>query len=254
MTTTEELWRAYKFDDDSGAKEQLIDQCLPLIKSIAYQTSVYASPSYDLDDLVSIGIMGMLDAIDRFDPTKGATFKTFASHRIRGAILDEIRALDWVPRSVRQKAHQLESAYRRLEQQNGRAPDEFEVAKEMGLTIDEVHQALADVSCTAILTLSDLTSDDDEQDAIQEFIADPSNIDAADQLIYEETKSLLADAIDLLPERDKLVLSLYYNEGLTMKEIALVLDVNESRVSQLHSSAILKLRAGFQQDQGDNVV
>ncbi|HHZ92172.1 TPA: FliA/WhiG family RNA polymerase sigma factor [Candidatus Poribacteria bacterium] len=248
MKTTEELWRAYKFDDDSEAKEQLIDQCLPLIKSIAYRASVYASPSYDLDDLVSIGIMGMLDAIDRFDPTKGATFKTFASHRIRGAVLDEIRALDWVPRSVRRQATQLESAYRRLEQQTGRAPDEFEVAQEMGMTIDEVHQALAETSCTAIITLNDLTTDVDEQDAIQEFIADPSHVDAADQLIYEETKNLLAEAIDTLPERDKLVLSLYYNEELTMKEIGLVLDVKESRVSQLHSSAILRLRAGFQQD------
>ena len=251
MKTTEELWRAYKFDDNSDAKEQLIDQCLPLIKSIAYQSSVYASPSYDLDDLISIGIMGMLDAIDRFDPTKGATFKTFASHRIRGAVLDEIRALDWVPRSVRQKATQLESAYRRLEQQHGRAPDEFEVATEMGMTIDEVHQALTDVSCTAIITLNDLTTDEDEQDAIQEFVADPSNIDAADQLIYDETKDLLAEAIDSLPERDRLILSLYYNEELTMKEIALVLDVNESRVSQLHSSAILRLRAGFQQGDDD---
>ena len=251
MKTTEELWRAYKFDDNSDAKEQLIDQCLPLIKSIAYQSSVYASPSYDLDDLISIGIMGMLDAIDRFDPTKGATFKTFASHRIRGAVLDEIRALDWAPRSVRQKATQLESAYRRLEQQHGRAPDEFEVAKEMGMTIDEVHQALTDVSCTAIITLNDLTTDEDEQDAIQEFVADPSNIDAADQLIYDETKDLLAEAIDSLPERDRLILSLYYNEELTMKEIALVLDVNESRVSQLHSSAILRLRAGFQQGDDD---
>ena len=116
------------------------------------------------------------------------------------------------------------------------------------MTIDEVHQALAETSCTAIITLNDLTTDVDEQDAIQEFIADPSHVDAADQLIYEETKNLLAEAIDTLPERDKLVLSLYYNEELTMKEIGLVLDVKESRVSQLHSSAILRLRAGFQQD------
>ena len=241
----EKLWRAYQFDKDSQAKEELIHQCLPLVKSTAQRMYMYASPSHDIDDLASAGIMGLLDAIEKFDPTKGASFKTYAGYRIRGAILDEIRALDWVPRSVREKSSGLEAVYRRLEQQMGEAPTEANLAEEMGIPIDELHQILIDVSCTSMLLLEEICQDKENEDAIREYIADPNAISVDEKLAYEETRDLLASAIDALPEQEKLVVTLYYYEELTMKEVGQVLGVSESRVCQIHSSAVLRLRGSI---------
>ena len=168
---------------------------------------MYASPSHDIDDLASAGIMGLLDAIEKFDPTKGASFKTYAGYRIRGAILDEIRALDWVPRSVREKSSGLEAVYRRLEQQMGEAPTEANLAEEMGIPIDELHQILIDVSCTSMLLLEEICQDKENEDAIREYIADPNAISVDEKLAYEETRDLLASAIDALPEQEKLVVT-----------------------------------------------
>ncbi|MCZ6679168.1 MAG: FliA/WhiG family RNA polymerase sigma factor [Candidatus Poribacteria bacterium] len=239
----EKLWRAYKFDSNLQAKEELVNQCLPLVKSTAYRMYMYASPSHDIDDLASAGIMGLLDAIDKFNPTKGAAFKTYAGYRIRGAILDEIRALDWVPRSVREKASELEAVYARLEQKMGYAPAQVDVAKEMGIPVDELHTMLTDVSCTSMLALEELCQDKNDEAAIRDTIADPNAVNVDEKLTYEETKDLLATAIDALPKQEKLVVTLYYHEELTMKEVGRVLDVSESRICQIHSSAILRLRA-----------
>lgn len=238
----EKLWRAYKFDGDLQAKEKLICQCLPLVKSTAHRLHTYASPSHDIDDLASAGIMGLLDAIEKFNPTKGAAFKTYAGYRIRGAILDEIRALDWVPRSVREKASELEIVYTRLEQQMGRPPTEADVAKEMRISIDELHEMLTAVSCTSMLMLEDLCRDKDEEAAVRDNIADPNAVSVDEILTHEEIKNLLAASIEGLPKQDKLVVTLYYYEELTMKEVGLVLGVSESRVCQIHSGAILRLR------------
>ena len=239
----ERLWRAYKFDGDLQAKDALIQQCLPLVKSTARRLYMYASPSHDADDLASVGIMGLLDAIEKFLPTKGASFKTYAGYRIRGAMLDEIRALDWVPRSVREKASALERAYTRLEQQLGETPTEMAIAEEMGVSIDELNAMLTDVSCTSMLTLEELFQDEEGQNVAHDYIADPNHVSVEDTLTYEETRDLLADAIEGLPKQEKLVIGLYYNDELTMKEVGLVLGVSESRVCQIHSSAVLRLRA-----------
>ena len=238
----EKLWRAYKFDGDLEAKEELIRQCLPLVKSTAQRMYIYASPSHDIDDLSSAGIMGLLDAIEKFNPTKGASFKTYAGYRIRGAILDEIRALDWVPRSVREKASEMEQVYNRLEQRLGQSPTETDLAEEMGISIDELHQILLEISCTSMLVLEEMCQDKENEDAIREYIADPNQVSADEKLAYEETRNLLASAIDALPQQEKLVVTLYYYEELTMKEVGEVLGVSESRVCQIHSSAVLRLR------------
>jgi RNA polymerase sigma factor for flagellar operon FliA len=238
----EELWRAYKFNDDRKAKDEIIKQCLPMIRSIAQRLSIYASPSHDLDDLVSAGIIGLLDAIEKFNPSKGASFKTYATYRIKGAILDEVRALDWVPRSTREKAQRLERAYSELEQQLMRTPSEEDVAKHMGISVEELRKILLEISGMALLTLEDISTDEENEEAIKDFVADPNAANPEDQIAFEEAKKLLAQAIKSLPHQEKIVLSLYYYEEMTMKEIGKVLGVSESRVSQIHSSAILRLR------------
>jgi RNA polymerase sigma factor for flagellar operon FliA len=238
----EKLWRAYKFDGDLRAKEELIRQCLPLVKSTAQRLYMYASPSHDMDDLASAGVMGLLDAIEKFNPAKGASFKTYAGYRVRGAILDEIRALDWVPRSVRDKASELEEAYSRLEQRTGEPPTETAIAEEMGISIDELQIRLTEVSTTSMLALEELCQDKEDEDALRDYIADPNGVSFDERLIYEETRDLLASAIDALSKQEKLVVTLYYYEEITMKEVGQVLGVSESRVCQIHSSAILRLR------------
>jgi RNA polymerase sigma factor for flagellar operon FliA len=239
----EKLWMAYKFDGDMQAKEALICECLPLVKSMARRLYMYASPSHDVDDLASAGVMGLLDAIEKFNPTKGASFKTYAGYRIRGAILDEIRALDWVPRSVREKASELEAVYTQLEQQLGEPPTESAIAKEMRISLNELHTMLAEVSCTSMLTLEELCQDKEDETTIRDYIADPNAVSADDKLTYEETRDLLAKAVDALPEQEKLVITLYYQHELTMKEAGQALAVSESRICQIHSSAIIRLRA-----------
>ena len=238
----EKLWRAYKFDSDMQAKEKLVRECLPLVRSTARRLHMYASSSHDVDDLASAGIMGLLDAVEKFNPAKGAAFKTYAGYRIRGAILDEIRALDWVPRSVREKASELEAVYTRLEQQMGEPPGEVAVAKEMGIEIGELHAMLTNISCTSMLTLEDLCQDKDDEATIRDYIADPHAIDVDEKLTYDETRHLLATSIDALPKQEKLVITLYYQNELTMKEVGQILDVSESRICQIHSSAVIRLR------------
>lgn len=238
----EELWGAYKLSGDRKAKDEIIRRCLPMIRAIAQRLSIYASPSHDLDDLVSAGIVGLLDAIEKFNPSKGASFKTYATYRIKGAILDEVRALDWVPRSTREKAQKLEKAYSELEQRLMKPPSEEEVADYMGISVEELRKMLLDVSGMALLTLEDILLDREEEGAIRDFVADPKAANPEDQIAFEEAKRILAQAIESLPKQEKIVLSLYYYEEMTMKEIGKVLGVSESRVSQIHSSAILRLR------------
>ena len=239
----EKLWRAYKRDKDPLAREKIIRECMPLVKAHANRLNMYASSSHDVEDLISAGIIGLIDAIEKFNPGKGATLKTYASYRVRGAILDEIRSLDWVPRSVREKAQRLEKAFAVLEQQNVGTPTEAEVADYLGVKVSLVHQMLNDVSSTSMLMLEDLCTNKEEEDSIRYYIADPSNTSPLDKITYEESRDRLAQAIESLPEQERIALTLYYFEELTMKEVGMVLNVSESRVCQVHSSAILRLRA-----------
>jgi len=247
--TLEKLWKAYKFDGDQNAKDEIIKECIPLVKASANRLATYASASHDVEDLVSAGIIGLLDAVEKYNPTKGASLKTYAGWRIRGAILDEIRTLDWVPRSVREKAKKLERTYAKLEQNMLRTPSESEIAKELGISLNEFHKMLSEVSCTAMLMLNEICKDREDEDAIRNYIEDPKSANPIDKLTHEETKSILADAIGSLPEQERLTITLYYYEELTMKEVGSILSVSESRICQIHSSAIIRLRTRLQKFQ-----
>ncbi len=242
MDQLDQLWNEYKFGGNEEAREKLITDFVPIVNTIARRLEIYASSSYGFEDLVSVGLMGLLDAIEKFQPGKGAIFKTYAWHRIRGAILDEIRALDWVPRSIRDKASQLEKAYQTVRQRTGRAAEEFEVAEELGISQEQLQETLAQVGCTSILTIEDLMTDEENEEIVNDWLADPYAVDVQEQVELQENKEILAESIDQLPEKEKLVVSLYYNEEATMQEISLVLGITVGRVSQLHSSAIVRLR------------
>ena len=242
MDQLDQLWNEYKFGGNEEAREKLITDFVPIVNTIARRLEIYASSSYGFEDLVSVGLMGLLDAIEKFQPGKGAIFKTYAWHRIRGAILDEIRALDWVPRSIRDKASQLEKAYQTVRQRTGRAAEEFEVAEELGISQQQLQETLAEVGCTSILTIEDLMTDEENEEIVNDWLADPYAVDVQEQVELQENEEILAESIDQLPEKEKLVVSLYYNEEATMQEISLILGITVGRVSQLHSSAIVRLR------------
>ncbi|MBP96481.1 FliA/WhiG family RNA polymerase sigma factor [Candidatus Poribacteria bacterium] len=242
MDQLDQLWNEYKFGGNEEAREKLITGFVPIVNTIARRLEIYASSSYGFEDLVSVGLMGLLDAIEKFQPGKGAIFKTYAWHRIRGAILDEIRALDWVPRSIRDKASQLEKAYQTVRQRTGRAVEEFEVAEELGISQQQLQEILAEVGCTSILTIEDLMTDEENEEIVNDWLADPYAVDVQEQVELQENKEILAESIDQLPEKEKLIVSLYYNEEATMQEISLILGITVGRVSQLHSSAIVRLR------------
>ncbi|PKQ17348.1 MAG: RNA polymerase sigma factor WhiG [Actinobacteria bacterium HGW-Actinobacteria-7] len=239
------LWAQYKDDADTDARDQLILNYSPLVKYVAGRLASSLPHSVETSDLISYGIFGLIDAIEKFDLTRAIKFETYAIARIKGAIIDELRAMDWVPRSVRSRAREIESAYIQLENELRRVPTDDEVAGRMGVSTKEYHGILSRLSYTSVVSFEELWSGperDDTQSAIG-AIRD----DAADDpvVVFEitEVKEILANAIDRLPEREKTVIALYYYEGLTLKEIGQVLGVTESRVSQLHTKAVLRLRA-----------
>lgn len=236
----EEIWKKYSEEKSPELREQLIIACLPYIKSTAHRLSIYANQSQDTDDLISAGIIGLIDAIEKYDPTKGASFKNYAQHRIRGSIMDEIRSMDWVPYSTRDKARRIEKAYTELEQNGNGFPNDEEVAKFLGMALDQFYEALIEVNRMTISLLDDIFYDDEDiiNGPEDENARDPEN-----ELILTEIESIVGEAIERLPEKERLVITLYYYEELTMKEIGKILDVTEARVCQLHSSAILRLHA-----------
>jgi RNA polymerase sigma factor for flagellar operon FliA len=205
-------------------------QYSPLVKYVAGRLRTRLPDSVDYGDLVSDGIIGLMEAIDRFDPARGLTFQTFAVPRIRGAMVDALRALDWVPRSVREKVRQVEQAQRMLEARLGRIPDDPEIAAELGISVPELRDLYAKVSFTSVGTLEDLELADDLSAAATHEIED------------DQAKAALLRVVGELPERDQILIALYYFEGLTLSEIGRVLGVSESRVSQLHSRATMVLR------------
>ncbi|NPV71254.1 MAG: FliA/WhiG family RNA polymerase sigma factor [Firmicutes bacterium] len=225
-----------------------------LVKYVAGRLAMGLPPYVEVDDLVSYGILGLLDAIEKFDPRRGVKFETYAIARIRGAMLDGLRALDWVPASLRQKAREIERQYQALEAKLGRPASDEEVAQALGLSVGEFQKRLATLSGVSLVYLEDIWfgSDDDEGGfrAI-EMIPDPDGADPAGHLEVEETKRLVAEAIDRLPEKERLVIALYYYEGLTVKEISKIMTVSPSRVSQLHTRAILRLRGRLSRDKVD---
>jgi RNA polymerase sigma factor for flagellar operon FliA len=241
----EELWRGYKAGSSREVRDQLILHYSPLVKYVAGRVAVGLPQNVEQSDLVSYGIFGLIDAIEKFDPDRGYKFETYAIARIKGAILDELRSIDWVPRSVRAKARALEKAYAKLEAELHRTPSDEELAAELGFTEDQLQTALSQISFVGLVALDEMLSvggDRGEALTLGDTIAD--SVDGPVGVYeVEEMRQILAQAINRMPEREKVVLTLYYYEGLTLAEIGQVLGVTESRVCQIHTKAILQLRS-----------
>ena len=221
-----------------------IEKYAPLIRYIADRLAVRLPSHISRDDLISSGILGLIDAIDKFDPDRKTMFKTYAEFRIKGAMLDELRSLDWVPRSIRRKASQLEKAYQDLEAALGRPATDEETASELGLNLEEFQRLLDDVKSISILNIDVFQGAVKEQtrDSLFDLVID-ENQDPLTTLNMNEARDVVAQTISSLPEKEKLVISMYYYDELTMKEIGAVLNYTESRISQLHTKAITRLRA-----------
>jgi len=240
-----ELWRDYKEGGTSDARERLILHYSPLVKFVAGRVAAGLPQNIEQADLVSYGIFGLIDAIDKFDPERGFKFETYAISRIKGAIIDELRSIDWVPRSIRSKARSIERAYSKLENELQRTPGDDEVADELEMTESELAQTLSQISFVGLVALDELLTVGGERSGsstLGDTVADRAH-DPVAAFELGEMKHVLADAINRMPDRERLVLTLYYYEALTLSEIGDVLGVTESRVCQIHTKAILQLRS-----------
>ena len=243
--TEDNLWAEYRKTKSPALRDKFIRQYMPLVKYVAGKISTGMPSSVEYDDLVGFGQFGLLDAINKYDPEKNVKFKTYAVARIRGAIFDELRQLDWVPRSVRQKSREIEDTIVDLESSLGRPATDAEIAKKMGMTEDEFQQTVMKVSGTSVLSLNDVwyAGDDNDHMSIGDSIESPVSLNPDTIVEREEIRRVIIQAINELPEKEKMVIVLYYHEDLTFKEIGKVLEVSESRISQLHTKANLRLRA-----------
>lgn len=241
----EELWREYRATNNSEIRNMLVARYAPLVRYVAGKISIGLPNHVEYDDLVGYGVFGLFDAVNKYDPGKHVKFKTYAVTRIRGAIFDELRSIDWVPRSVRQKSRELEESVRKLESSLGRAASDKEVANEMGVTMKELDSTLMKISATSLLSLNDVRYSGDDNMAISLGDTITSSEATYPDLVIEkeEMKNVIVSAIQELPDNEKKVLILYYFEDLTLKEIGKVMEVTESRISQLHTKAIIRLRA-----------
>jgi len=221
--------------------DEQVTKYAPLVKRIAYHMMARLPASVEVDDLIQVGLIGLLDAVSRFDGTQGAQFESYATQRIRGSMLDDLREADWLPRHVRQKSRQIEAAINRLQQRNGKSPSEQEISAELGINIDQFQSMLGDVKCSQLLYYEDF-SDEDSSSFLERYLVDGSN-DPLSVLEDEGFRDSLIDAIHHLPERERSMMGMYYEQDMNLKEIGVVLGVSESRVCQLHSQAVARLRA-----------
>jgi RNA polymerase sigma factor for flagellar operon FliA len=244
-----DLWRRYKGEGDAGARERLVVAYSPMVKFVAGRLGAGLPSHVDDADLISYGLVGLIGAIERFEPERGIKFETFAMTRIRGAIIDELRSLDWVPRSVRSRAREIEAAQAKLEHELQRAPSEAELAARLKISEDELQTSLLEIANSSVYALDELWTVSDssgDQVSLLDTISDPRAEDPQESLATSEVKDRLTEAISSLPEREQLVVALYYYENLTLREIGEVLGVTESRVSQLHTKAVMRLKSGLQ--------
>ncbi|BBB93158.1 MAG TPA: FliA/WhiG family RNA polymerase sigma factor [Methylomusa anaerophila] len=230
------LWVEYYTYHKIELKDKIIEYYLPLVKLVAGRVAVSLPQHVDKDDLVSNGFFGLLESIERFDPTRGVKFETYAAVRIRGAIIDSLRAQDWIPATIRQKARQYEQIVADLEHQFGRSSTDEEIAQAMGITLRELHALINHLNTSTLIPLEEFTR--------TETASGHTNSPSA-HIEEEEVKETLVKAIDKLPARERLVVSLYYYEGMTLKEISLILKLSEARISQLHTKAIFRLRGAL---------
>lgn len=237
---TDKLWNEYRKKPTQEIREQLILNYAQLVKLVAGRLSMYLGHNVEFDDLVSYGIFGLIDAIDKFDMEKNVKFETYASLRIRGAILDQIRKMDWIPRTVRQRQRKIDEAIKQVEMRTGKAATDEEIAMELGISDDELTGWQSQLKVTNVVSLNEF------EEAGQEPVFESGNRNRfaqPEEVVEEqELKQKLIEALDMLTEKERRVIELYYYEDLTLKEISLVLEVSESRVSQLHTKALLKMR------------
>ena len=246
-----DLWRRYKGSGDQAARERLVVAYSPLVKYVAGRMASGLPAHVEEADLISYGLVGLINAIERFELEREIKFETYAITRIKGSIIDELRSLDWVPRSVRAKARQIERANAKLEHELQRAPTDEEMARALEMSLEEFQDALLQISNSTVAALDELWTVSDstgDQVSLLDTLTDESAPDPAAAMDQTELKDRVADAIARLPEREKLVVALYYYENLTLREIGEVLGVTESRVSQLHTKAVLRLKSRLQGD------
>lgn len=242
---TDPIWITYKKTHDENLRNLLIERYMPLVRNISERLLATLPKSIDIDDLTSAGIFGLIDAIDGFDLERGIKFKTYCTTRIRGSILDELRSQDWVPRLVRLKAHKIERAYKALETKYGRKPTDYEMAKCLEISIKEFNQMLEDASATSVFSLNDKWEEEEDDSAVSkvEVLQDRKSEDPIDALNQKDVFDFITRH---LSEKERLVLIMYYYEGLTMKEIGEVLELTESRICQIHSAVLERLEGQLQ--------
>lgn len=228
---------------DSETREEKMMHYLPLVKYLAGRIPISRTSQVDIDDLIGYGVIGLIDAIDRFDPKKGVKFETYASFRIKGAIIDELRKLNWIPRSAMVKVSKLNEVRDELKACLGREPQDDEIASKLGVSIDELRKTENYINYLSVVSLDEVIFQSDEDELLMNAAVEDTKSPRPDAVLEEKEKlSILKKAIELVNEKDRLVLSLYYYEKLTLKEIGRILDVSESRVSQIHSRALMRLR------------
>lgn len=236
----QKLWEDYSRKKTSDLYEKIIIEYAGLVKIVAGRLSMYLGHNVEYDDLIGYGTFGLIDAIDKFDISKGYKFETYASLRIRGAILDQIRKMDWIPRSIRQKQKKIENAYQTLETRYGRSVTDEDVAEELNLTIEELEEWQCQTNITNVISLDEFMEQGSESKTEQYFA---SSFEQPDKIVErKELKDVLTRTLDTLTEKEKRVIVLYYYEDLTLKEISRILEVSESRISQLHTKALQKLK------------
>jgi RNA polymerase sigma factor FliA len=237
-----EMWAQFKASGSEKLRENLILHYSPLVKFVAGRVAAGLPRNVDQNDLASYGIFGLIDAIDKFEPERGFKFETYAINRIKGAILDELRSFDWVPRSVRAKAREIERSIVELEHRLKRSPTDEELAEHMETDVESVQSDLSEISLLGIAALDQTVGSGENTTTLKDLVADPTGVSPEAVFQAEETRRLLVDSVNRLPDRERLVVTLYYYEGLTLAEIGEVLGVTESRVCQIHAKTVMSLR------------
>lgn len=236
----------------SSGRDKMVEDNIHLVKIIAYQVAMNMPPHIDVNDLISAGTIGLLESLDRFDESKGVQFNTYASIRIRGAIMDELRSMDWMTRSMRDKSNQIEKAYGEVERKTGRPAETEDVAKYLEISTDDLYDMLSEVCALSVLNLEDIGMHRYEDGVnILDCIKDPEGKDPMMLVKLDQLKKKLAEVIEVMPEKEKLIISLYYYDELTLKEIGKVLDITESRVCQLHSQTMHRIKARMKRHIGE---
>ncbi len=245
--TAQELWQRYHRRADTDIENALVEKYLPLVASVMGRLAMTLPDHVDQDDLYSVGLVGLLQAMRHYDPTCGSSFETYARVRIRGSMLDELRRMDWVPRTIHEKARKIKDVMAQLEQKLGRTPTEAQMAKAMGLTADEYSELLNEVRPAAFVCLDAVNSSEDgDTGALYEVIADTNEESPVDKVSQRELKQVVFERLKDLPEMQRKVLALYYVEDMHLREIAEVFGLTESRICQIHSQAILAIRSYMQ--------